>query len=149
MKKKVLLGMITALFLVSCGNKYDKITFNSENNEYELLINTKSNNSIDIDEIKFSIGKSIKDSLKLSDSRILEIANKGIENADAKIKHKMTYQYPKIASIYFVPNNNDIEVFFMGSAENSYGVRDKVMSFVCFDKNGEIIIDDNDLPLVR
>lgn len=146
--KKLLVLCTMFLLLVSC-NKYGKIEIDKNNSYYSTVL--KIGNLVksdDVEEVKFIIPASFKDSLKLSNETILDMCETSLRYSDWGAKNKLTYKLTDDRVSFFINKNNTISAIVGGSAQNSYGVPGTINTVIYFDIKGKQLSDKDDIPII-
>ena len=96
--------------------------------------------------LEFSIDRVIVDSLKLSENKIKAICEEAVRYADWDVKYQPSYKHGDIAMLSYDSEENKINAYMNGTAENAYGVPDRISSSIPFNVKGNMIMDADDLP---
>ena len=96
--------------------------------------------------LEFSIDRVIVDSLKLSENKIKAICEEAVTYADWDVKYQPSYKHGDIAMLSYNLDENKIYAYMNGTAENAYGVPDRISSSIPFNLKGNMIMDADDLP---
>lgn len=147
---------ITLLILSACSNTPEKVeeesdvdklikTETASGNRYSLILLGKNGDKTE-QEVKFTIDRNIIDSLKIPEAKIKEICSNTLLYADWNVKIKPSYVFDEIAMVTYDPKDKYIIAFIDGTAENSYGVRDKISTAISFDLKGNIVSDKDGIP---
>ena len=96
--------------------------------------------------VEFSIDKVIVDSLKLSENKIKAMCEEAVTYADWDVKYQPSYKHGDIAMLSYDSEENKINACMNGTAENAYGVADRISSSIPFNLKGNMIMDADALP---
>ena len=100
-------------------------------------------------DIEFFIDTNIVKDLKLEPEKIESICDQAVIYADWNAKFKQTYKYSGLASLSYDKKAKRINAFLSGTAENAFGVTDKIYTTIPFDLEGKMILDKSGLPLIQ
>jgi hypothetical protein len=96
--------------------------------------------------VAFSIDRVIVDSLKLSEIKIKAMCEEAVMYADWDVKYQPSYKHGDIAILSYNRDDNKIYAYMNGTAENAYGVADRLSTSIPFNLKGNMIMDADDLP---
>lgn len=151
-----LMMCLISILIVSCS-KHGKIEIDNDYKDrvgygYKTTLPVADLVKTDgINVVTFSFPSQFKDSLNLSDDVLIEMCKTALRYADWGAKHKLTYKLINDrVGFVFTDRFTDrgIVAILNGSAENSFGVLDKITSFVYFDIEGNQLLDDRELPII-
>lgn len=149
MRKGIIYSVIFLLFTACSNEKKQEPRFKLINEKAKGIYNlTLEGNNGDKtkQKVEFSINNVIVDSLKLTEQKIILMCEDALRYSDWNVNYKPTYKHGESAMLTFDSKEKKIIIFVDGTAENAYGVPDKISSTIPFDLKGKMINDKDGLP---
>lgn len=143
MRKTIIIATLILLGFASCGQK-NKVIHVDSLVYYTVKERDVNFNYVDGD-VEFMMTQKDFNEAGLTDEVFKNICSTALVYADWAAKNKMSYKlYSEKKTGYraLVASNGDgVFIFIDGSAENAYGVRGKISTFIPFNNNFEINVD--------
>ena len=139
---KNLLFIFFAIFaLTSCqtGSGYGKLTGTSP--VYEMKVQGKNGDDSKVD-VTFSIESTLVDSLKISEDTLKILCERACLYSDFSVKFPLTWKFSTESKPMLIYSDGDISVIMSGSAKNAFGVDSRVMTYIKFDNNYNVVVED-------
>lgn len=151
MRKGIIYAVILLLFAACSNEKKEEPRFKLivEKTKGLYYLTLEGNNGDKTKQkVEFSINNVIIDSLKLSEQKIIYMCEDALRYSDWNVNYKPTYKHGESALLTFDSKEKKIIIFVDGTAENAYGVADKISSTITFNLNGKMINDKDGLPVI-
>ena len=138
--KKTFFALAVVVLFTSCeGNSYGKVK-QLGSGFYETTTQTKNGDGTPVD-VKFWIEGKLIDSLNIPQDEIIRMCTEATRWADFGCNYPLTYKHDVMSMLMFNENESNVEVMMMGSAQNAYGVPDRVATHIEFDKANQMVVD--------
>jgi hypothetical protein len=149
MRKGIIYAVILLLFAACSNEKKEeprfKLIVEKAKGLYYLTLEGNNGDKTK-QKVEFSINNVIVDSLKLSEQKIIYMCEDALRYSDWNVNYKPTYKHGESALLTFDSKEKKIIIFVDGTAENAYGVPDKISSTIPFNLKGKMINDKDGLP---
>jgi Zn/Cd-binding protein ZinT len=150
--RKIINVMFLFLLLNSCdylNSNGPLVNRGTEKEPMYYVISSAKDGDETKKDIEFFIDTNIVEELKLEPKKIESICDQAVTYADWNAKFKQTYKYSGLASLTYDNKAKRINAFISGTAENAFGVSDKIYTTIPFDLDGKMILDKSGLPIIQ
>jgi hypothetical protein len=149
MRKGIIYVVILLLFAACSNEKKEeprfKLIVEKAKGIYYLTLEGNNGDKTK-QKVEFSIDDVVVDSLKFTEQKIIYMCEDALRYSDWNVNFKPTYKHGDDAMLYYVNEEKSIKVHVNGTAENAYGVPDKISSTISFNLKGKMINDKDGLP---